>query len=117
MKEPHKISTLEQTIMLAVLYIPKNASAPNIRKCIADKCRWQVNTSTLYSSLDLLRKRDLLTCEVKPTRLITRAIKPMRFYHVTEKGVESLNRVKQITECMWEGAQKAGNNNLQIRKT
>lgn len=107
MKEPYKINALEQAIMLAVIYTGKKASAPNIRKCISARCRWQVHTSTLYSSLEFLKKRDLLSAQTRQARSTSRAVKPMRFYQITEKGADSLNRARQITECMWEGAQLA----------
>ncbi len=105
MKEPYKINALEQAVMLAVIYTGDKASAPNIRKCISARCHWQVHSSTLYSALETLKKRELLCAQTRQARSISRAIKPMRFYRVTKKGENSLNRAKQITECMWEGAQ------------
>ena len=87
--------------MLAVFHHERPASLVDIREYLLDKTGKDWAIASIYIALDKLKKKGFVQSfkgEPKPVR----GGKALRFYRMTEKGVQVLKDTWKMQEGMWK---------------
>ena len=94
------LTKLEELFMLAVFHQKGPASLMNIRENLLEKTGKDWALASLYIALDKLKKKGFVkSYKGKPKNV--RGGKALRYYLVTEKGIQALDEAWKMQEDMW----------------
>jgi len=107
--EPNPLGEFEQLILLAILRLGDAAYGVSIRQEIADHARRTVAPGALYTTLERLEAKSLITSTVgDPTPV--RGGRSKRFYQVTKEGRTRLAAAQSAFQRMLQGLELIGGN-------
>jgi DNA-binding PadR family transcriptional regulator len=96
------IGEFEQLVLLAVLRLDDDAYGVTIRKVIASRTERRPSPGALYTTLDRLEEKGLVTSRFgDPTP--QRGGRAKRFFRVTAKGVEAISRAQRSYQQLLQG--------------
>jgi len=96
------IGEFEQLVLLAVLRLDDDAYGVTIRKVIASRTERRPSPGALYTTLDRLEEKGLVTSRFgDPTP--QRGGRAKRFFRVTDKGVEAISRAQRSYQQLLQG--------------
>lgn len=102
MADPVNLGEFEQMILLAILRLGDGAYGVTIRAELADRARRTVAPGALYTALERLETKGLITSRMSdPTP--QRGGRAKRLVTVTAAGVEALTRAMQAYERLLDG--------------
>jgi len=96
------IGEFEQLVVLAVLRLEGEAYTMNIRKEIEERTGRPVSRGAVYTTLDRLENKGLLSSCLGSSRPV-RSGKARRYYSVEPEGIEALHQSRQALRSMWVG--------------
>jgi len=92
----------EQMVLLAILQLGDGAYAVPIRHEIEERARRQVSRGALYTALERLEGKGLLTSRMgEPTA--ERGGRSKRFYKVTARGLRAVRNSRDAMVRLWRG--------------
>ena len=95
------LTKLEELFMLAIFYHKTPASLMEIREYLLNKSGKEWAIASLYIALDKLKKKGYVeSYKGKPKNV--RGGKALRYYHMTERGIQVLKETWKMQECMWK---------------
>jgi DNA-binding PadR family transcriptional regulator len=104
------LGEFEQLVLLAILRLGEHAYGVSIRTEIAKRTGREVAPGALYTTLDRLEEKCLLSSRLgEPTP--ERGGRSKRFYRVTAKGVKAVTRAQQAFRNLLEGLPLLGTGN------
>ena len=92
----------EEILLMAIWRLKENAYGVKIRKKVSQMTNQDITYGTLYSSLDQLVRKGLVTKttgEPTPERGGRRKI----YYSVSSRGLEALREAKKLHESLFHG--------------
>ena len=99
------LSRQEEMVLLAVYHLKNDASLVSIRRFLNKHTEKRWSMSSVYIPLDRLKNSGNLDITVgDPTP--KRGGRAKKFYHLTETGIESLEKVQKVHNTLWEGLNK-----------
>ena len=96
------LGEFEQFILLSILKLNDNAYGSAIRQLLAEAVKRDVTIGALYTTLERLEKKGLLTSkmgEVTPER----GGRAKKYFKLTAQGQNALKRSKEALCNMWQG--------------
>jgi DNA-binding PadR family transcriptional regulator len=99
---PAYLGELEQLLLLAILRCGDDAYTVPIRQVLADKSRRRIARGALYTSLDRLESKGLVTSRLGDP-LAERGGRPRRYYAVTEAGIEAVRAARAAMANLSQG--------------
>jgi DNA-binding PadR family transcriptional regulator len=109
LSESSPLGEFEQLILLAILRLGDSAYGVSIRQEIADHARRTVAPGALYTTLERLEAKSLITSTVgDPTPV--RGGRSKRFYQVTKEGSTRLAAAQSAFQRMLQGLELIGGN-------
>lgn len=96
------LGEFEQFILLSILKLNDNAYGTAIRQLLAEAVKRDVTIGALYTTLERLEKKGLLTSkmgEVTPER----GGRAKKYFKLTAPGHGALKRSKDALTSMWQG--------------
>lgn len=98
--------TLYESIhLLAILRLEDNAYGVTIKEEISAKTNREISYGTLYSYLDQLFKKDLVT-KTKGDPTHERGGRKKIYYQVTARGAKALQAAYALQKSIWDGSPK-----------
>ena len=95
------LTKLEEFFMLAVFHHNGPASLMDIREYLLDKTGKDWAIASLYIALDKLKKKGFVkSFKGEPKNI--RGGKALRYYHLTERGVQALDEAWKMQGPMWK---------------
>jgi DNA-binding PadR family transcriptional regulator len=98
------LGEFEQMVMLAILKLADNAYGVSIRELLIDAIGRDVSVGALYTTLERLEKKGLLTSS-QGEAIAQRGGRAKKYYVVSGQGKQALNRSKNALETLWQGIQ------------
>jgi PadR family transcriptional regulator PadR len=99
---PQHLGQFEQLVLLAILHQDEDAYGVTIRREIETRTRRTVTVGALYTALDRLESKGLVTSTMSlPTQ--ERGGRSKRFFKVTSAGQKALVRCRDTMTRMWSG--------------
>lgn len=96
------LGEFEHVVVLALLRLEDRAYGVTVRREIELRTNREVSIGAIYATLDRLEAKGYVKSRLgDPTP--ERGGRSKRFFHVTTKGVASLNRTHRALESMTEG--------------
>ncbi|MEZ4700895.1 MAG: helix-turn-helix transcriptional regulator [Rhodothermales bacterium] len=92
----------EEFVMLAIWKLQDRAYSLPIRKQVADSTGIDWSLSSIYTPLDRLTKKGLLTSYLTDP-LPERGGRPRRIYQLTPEGRKALLSIRTVEQSMWAG--------------
>src|SRR5262245_16558210 len=99
---PTYLGELEQLLILAILQCGDDAYTVPIRQVLAEKSRRRIARGALYTSLDRLEGKGLVSSRLGEP-LAERGGRPRRYYAVTEAGVEAVRAARAAVANLSQG--------------
>ena len=96
------LGEFEQLVLLAILQCGDEAYTVPIRRVLADRSRRRVARGALYTSLDRLEGKGLVTSRLGES-LALRGGRPRRYFTVTSSGLEALRATRAILADLSSG--------------
>lgn len=96
------LGEFEQFVLLSILKLSENAYGSAIRQLLAEAVKRDVTIGALYTTLERLEKKGLLTSkmgEVTPER----GGRAKKYFKLTAQGHRALKRSKDALTNMWQG--------------
>lgn len=96
------LGEFEQFVLLSILKLGANAYGSAIRQLLAEAVNRDVTIGALYTTLERLEKKGLLTSEmgeVTPER----GGRAKKYFKLTAQGQTALKRSKDALTNMWQG--------------
>jgi PadR family transcriptional regulator PadR len=87
------IGELEQLLLLAILQCGEDAYTVSIRRVLADRCRRRIARGALYTSLDRLEAKGLVSSRMGEP-LAIRGGRARRYFTVTAAGIKALRSTR-----------------------
>jgi len=95
------LTKLEEFFMLAVFHHNGPASLMDIREYLLDKTGKDWAIASLYIALDKLKKKGFVkSFKGEPKQV--RGGKALRYYLLTKKGIQTLEKAWKIQEGLWK---------------
>ena len=94
------LTRVEEHILLAILNLKENAYLVTIRDFLLDQAQSDQSFGTLYVALKRLEQQRYIRSLVGEATS-KRGGKAIKYFGLTEKGVEALKEVMEINEKMW----------------
>jgi DNA-binding PadR family transcriptional regulator len=104
-RRPDLLGEFEQIVLLAVLRIGDEAYAIPVRAEIRERARRQVARGALYTALDRLEGKGLLSSRMSEPRP-ERGGRSRRMYSVTPRGLAALRAARDTMQSLWSGLEK-----------
>lgn len=98
------LGEFEQMVLLAILKLKDGAYGVAIREVLIDTIEREVSVGALYTTLERLEKKGLLT-SVQGESSAARGGRAKRYYTLSASGKQALNRTKQALDTLWQGVQ------------
>jgi DNA-binding PadR family transcriptional regulator len=96
------LGEFEQLIVLAVLQLGSEAFGVVIRMEIEGRTGRSVSRGAVYTTLDRLESKGLLSSTVSPTTSPGTG-QARRYYRVEPEGIEALHTARETLRKMWTG--------------
>ena len=96
------LGEFEHIVLLALLRLKNNAYGAAIRQCLQTEINRDVALGALYSTLDRMENKGLVTSEFGEASA-QRGGRAKRFFYVTAQGKTALLHTKQAIDLMWQG--------------
>src|SRR5438105_779359 len=96
------LGEFEQVVLLAVLRLGDQAYGVPIRQEIETRTRSSVTIGALYSTLDRLENKGLISSVFSEPRP-ERGGRARRYFRMEPAGVRALQRTREALTMMWEG--------------
>jgi DNA-binding PadR family transcriptional regulator len=96
------LGELEQMILLAILQSGEDAYTVPIRRVLAERSRRRVARGALYTSLDRLEAKGLVSSKLGES-LAVRGGRPRRYFTVTSSGLEALRAARAVLANLSSG--------------
>ena len=95
------LTKLEELFMLAVFHHNGPANLMDIREYLFDKTGKDWAFASLYIALDKLKKKGFVeSYKGKPKHI--RGGKALRYYRMTESGIQALDKAWKMQEGLWK---------------
>jgi len=95
------LGEFEQFLLLAILKLADNAYGSSIRQLLSDTINRDVTIGALYTTLDRLEKKGLVTSRMGEATS-ERGGRAKKYFTVSAKGQRALKRSKQALKVMWQ---------------
>jgi DNA-binding PadR family transcriptional regulator len=95
------LTKLEELFMLTIFYHNRPVNLMDIREYLLDKTDKDWAIASLYIALDKLKKKGFVK-SFKGEPKHVRGGKALRYYLVTEKGIQALDEAWKMQEDMWK---------------
>jgi|SRR5450631_290582 len=96
------LGEFEHIVVLALLRLADRAYGVTVRQEIEGRTNREVSVGAIYATLDRLEAKGYVKSRLgEPTP--ERGGRSKRFFHVTTKGVEAVNRTHRALHSMTEG--------------
>ena len=96
------ITRQDELVLLAVYRLGGESSLIKIRELINQTTDKEWSISSVYVPLDRLEKGGYLRTAIgEPTG--KRGGKAVKFYQITQEGLQALERVRSVHDAMWDG--------------
>ena len=96
------ITRQDELVLLAVYRLGGESSLIRIRELINQTTDKEWSISSVYVPLDRLEKAGYLSTAIgEPTG--KRGGKAVKFYQITQEGLQALERVRSVHDAMWDG--------------
>lgn len=102
MSDTAYMGELEQLVLLATLQLGENAYAVPIRAALAGRAGRHVSRGALYTSLDRLEAKGLLSSRMGEP-LAVRGGRSRRYFAVTPAGIEALRAARAALASLSSG--------------
>ena len=102
---PDILGELEHVVLLAVLRVGDEAYAIPVRAEIRERIRRNVARGALYTSLDRLERKGLLSSRMSEPRP-ERGGRSRRLYSVTPRGLAALRAARATMQSLWSGLEE-----------
>lgn len=96
------LGEFEQMVLLSLLQLGNDAYGAKIRQLLDDKVKRVVAIGALYSTLERLEKKSLVTSVLGDTTP-ERGGRAKRYFTVTAEGQKALIKAKNAMDEMWQG--------------
>jgi len=96
------LGEFEHVVLLSVVRLADDASAPRIARELEDTAGRSVSRGALYTTLDRLERKRLLRWRVAPGG-DSRDGAPRRLYAATPAGLVALRESRAALERLWHG--------------
>ncbi len=104
-RRPDLLGEFEQIVLLAVLRIGGEAYAIPVRAEIHERAQRHVARGALYTALDRLEGKGLLSSRMSEPRP-ERGGRSRRMYTVTPRGLAALRAARETMQSLWSGLEK-----------
>lgn len=94
------LTRIEEHILLAILNLKENAYLVTIRDYLLDNAKTDQSFGTLYVALKRLEQQGLILNYIGDATA-KRGGKAIKYYSLTDEGINSLQEVMSINEKMW----------------
>lgn len=102
MARGHLLGAFEQLVLLAVARLEGRGYGVTLRREIAARTGRDVSIGSVYSTLDRLEGKGLVTsAESAPSPV--RGGRSRRLFRIEEPGLRALWESRRMAEAMWEG--------------
>jgi PadR family transcriptional regulator PadR len=101
------LGEFEQTLLLAILRLSDDAYGVSIRQEILTCTRREVSPGALYTTLDRLEKKGMLSAR-NGAPLPERGGRARRFYSVTKPGYDALVQAQRSFQSLMKGLELLG---------
>ncbi len=96
------LAAFEQLVLLALLSLDGDeAYGMNVRRVLRDEAGRDVSVPTVYSALDRLESKGLVTSRLGEATQ-ERGGRAKKLFKVEPEGVRALQEVRRTLEAMWE---------------
>jgi PadR family transcriptional regulator PadR len=99
---PEIIGPFEQTVLLALLRLERDAYGRAILREVQLRLKREVSAGAVYATLERLQTKGLASSRLAPGTAI-RGGRARRYFALTGAGVRALNEAKSITDSLWHG--------------
>jgi DNA-binding PadR family transcriptional regulator len=96
------LGTFEQTILLGLVRLGKDAYGRAILKEVQTRLERDVAAGAVYATLDRLEQKQLISSRLKPGTA-ARGGRPRRYYAIENAGIRALNESKAAVDTIWHG--------------
>lgn len=96
------LGEFEQVVLLALMRLGEDAYGVPVRQEIEKRTRRAVTVGALYSTLDRLEEKGLVTSRFSDARP-ERGGRSRRYFKVSAAGVKALERTRLAFAAMWDG--------------
>jgi PadR family transcriptional regulator PadR len=96
------IGQFEQTVLLALIRLGKDAYGRAILNEIQVRLNRDVSAGAVYATLERLEAKGLASSTLAPGTAI-RGGRARRYFVPTSAGVRALNEAKAVTDSLWHG--------------
>src|SRR6185437_1421330 len=96
------IGQFEQTVLLALVRLGKDAYGRAILNEIQVRLHREVSAGAVYATLERLEGKGLASSTLAPGTAI-RGGRARRYFVPTGAGVRALNEAKAVTDSLWHG--------------
>lgn len=101
------LGEFEHVTLLALLRLEEDAYGVTVRREIESRANREVSIGAVYATLDRLEAKGYVTSKIgDPTP--KRGGRSKRFFRVTARGLEALNRTQRSLQRMTEGLDLVG---------
>lgn len=101
-KQAETLGEFEQTVLLAILHVGRDAYGVTIRREIEERTGRTIAVGALYTGLDRLERKGLVrSTNSGPTP--ERGGRSRRHFTLTAAGVAALERSRETMRRMWAG--------------
>lgn len=94
------LSRKEEFVLLAIISLADNAYGVTIREYLSKMTRKYWSIGAVYDVLDTLVRKECIKATISgPVK--KRGGKRKRLYHITDKGLHELNKIRELRKTMW----------------
>lgn len=97
-----ELTRKEEQIMLAIRHLGRDAYLITIREQIHKFTGTSYSVGTIFAPLNRLEMNGYVASSTQSNRRFT-GKKPIKFYKLTEKGLQALAELQKIQVVMWRG--------------
>lgn len=94
------LGEFEQFVLLAILKLNEQAYGARIRQLLADEIERDVSIGALYTTLERLEKKGMLTSRLGEASA-ERGGRAKKYFQVSGEGKRALNQSKSAIDRMW----------------
>ena len=94
------LGEFEQFVLLAILKLNEQAYGARIRQLLADEIERDVSIGALYTTLERLEKKGMLTSQLGEASA-ERGGRAKKYFQVSGEGKRALNQSKSAIDRMW----------------
>ena len=92
----------DELMLLSILKLADDASLVKLREFLIDSTKKSWSIGNVFVSLEKLEELGYIAPKLGESTA-KRGGKAVKFYHVTDNGLEALREIKEIQDGMWDG--------------